>query len=361
MLTATLRSWFTPPALHHSAKFALAGLLSCVFADLLGLRLPYLAVISAVLVMQVYVVDAVDMAVFRIAGTLIGAALGLGRLFLSTGSPFETILLLYAGLALCGVMVYRRPKMSIAAITVATVLLVDPTMPDRYAYALDRVLEIIIGVVCALAVTLFIRPRRALDRLNETTAGFFAAAASGLSLLMDAFVHGQTCLSPDSLAPLDRISRQVYELWAKGLRNEALLYRRRAVWQLDAVLSLQALLEHLHAMFRALEVECGQPVQWIMEPELLRFHESLQRALTALARGEVDPRFSKEMLEAGRVAADRLAELHHLGRTHRLSLAKVTQFFTFYHALGHVARHLIRLHGEPPASAQPAPEESPLA
>jgi uncharacterized membrane protein YccC len=60
----------------HGLKTAFAAVLTYAITTFLNLEFGYWAVISAVIVMQVYVADSVEMCLYRLSGTAAGALLG---------------------------------------------------------------------------------------------------------------------------------------------------------------------------------------------------------------------------------------------------------------------------------------------
>jgi uncharacterized membrane protein YgaE (UPF0421/DUF939 family) len=85
----------------HGFKTALAAVLAYYITAILSLDFGYWAVISAVIVMQVYVADSVEMCFYRFSGTLVGAALGVVVLLVIPKTAFFTGVALFVTVGIC--------------------------------------------------------------------------------------------------------------------------------------------------------------------------------------------------------------------------------------------------------------------
>jgi len=134
---------------------ALATLLSFLFASWLKLAEPFWSVITAAIVARITARGAVWIALYRLLGTLAGAAFGLAVAFArSSGTP-EPILLvvLVVPLALLGVM---RRELRAALIAGIIVFSAAAHLPSPVAPAIARVMEVGLGAVIAALVSIFL-------------------------------------------------------------------------------------------------------------------------------------------------------------------------------------------------------------
>jgi uncharacterized membrane protein YccC len=140
----------------------LATLVSFLIASAMSLAEPFWSVITAAIVARITARGAVRVALFRLLGTLAGAAFGLLLAFArGTGTPESALLvLLVAPLALLGV-IWRELRASlIAGIIVfsAAAHLASPVAP-----ALARIIEVGLGAIVAAIVSIALgaifRPR----------------------------------------------------------------------------------------------------------------------------------------------------------------------------------------------------------
>ncbi len=176
-------SWERQRLLIHAAKTALAAALCWGLARRLGLHDGYWGSISAIIVLQSNVGSTVNASRDRILGTLIGAMLGFSFSLFGT-LPWNYILAVLAAVIVCGLLGLRSSS-RLAGVTITIVMLVEQTGP-RWSLALDRVMEVVLGIVVALAVTTLVFPDRARLRLRDGLAqeflvlgGFFEAILQG--------------------------------------------------------------------------------------------------------------------------------------------------------------------------------------
>jgi uncharacterized membrane protein YccC len=160
-------SWERQRLLIHAAKTALAAGLSWALARRFGLHDGYWGSISAIIVLQSNMGATVSASRDRILGTLIGAALGFS-FSLFGALPWNFVLAVLAAVIVCGLLGLRSSS-RLAGVTIAIVMLVQKAGP-RWELALDRVVEVMLGIVVALAVTTLVLPDRARLRLRDGLA-----------------------------------------------------------------------------------------------------------------------------------------------------------------------------------------------
>jgi uncharacterized membrane protein YccC len=168
----------------HAAKTALAAALCWWIALRLGMHDGYWGSISAIIVLQSNVGATVTASRDRMLGTLIGAVLGFGfSLFGPTLLSY--ILALLVAIVACGLMGLRNSS-RLACVTITIVMLVHKE-GSRWGLALDRVGEVILGIVVALAVTTLVLPDRARLRLRDGLAAEFLALAAFFDAIFEGF------------------------------------------------------------------------------------------------------------------------------------------------------------------------------
>jgi uncharacterized membrane protein YccC len=163
-------SWERQRLLIHAAKTALAAALCWWLAQRFGWRDGYWGPISAIIVLQSDVGSTVNASRDRLLGTLIGAAFGFSFSLLGV-LPWNYILAVLAAMIVCGLLGLRNSS-RLAGVTITIVMLVQKTGP-RWSLALDRVSEVVLGIVVALAVTTLVFPDRARLRLRDGLAQEF--------------------------------------------------------------------------------------------------------------------------------------------------------------------------------------------
>jgi len=141
----------------HAGRTALAATLCWWLALRLGLHDGYWGAISAIIVIQSNVGATIKASRDRILGTIIGA--GFGFLFSLIGQiPWNYIVAVFLAVMVCGLIGFRNSS-RLAGVTVTIVMLVQSGSPKTVA--LDRVIQVVLGIVVALAVTILIFPNHA--------------------------------------------------------------------------------------------------------------------------------------------------------------------------------------------------------
>jgi len=211
-----LISWERQRLLIHAAKTALAAALCWWLALRFGLHDGYWGSISAIIVLQSNVGATVDASRDRILGTLIGAAFGFSFSLFGV-LPWNYILAVIAAVITCGLLGLRSSS-RLAGVTITIVMLVEKTGP-RWSLALDRVSEVMLGIVVALVVTTLVLPDRARLRLRDGLAQEFLVLGSLFEAILQGFLgapaQNLAMLRSDALTML-RTNNQLLE----AARNE---------------------------------------------------------------------------------------------------------------------------------------------
>jgi uncharacterized membrane protein YccC len=122
-----------------------------------------------------------------------------------------------AGVIVCGLLGLRNSS-RLAGVTIAIVMLVQNTGP-RWTLALDRVGQVVLGIVVALAVTVLVLPDRARIRLRDGLAQEFLVLGAFFEAILQGFrgtlSENLPALRKDALAML-RGNNQLLE----AARNE---------------------------------------------------------------------------------------------------------------------------------------------
>ena len=178
-----LLTWERQRLLIHAAKTALAAALCWWLALRFGLHDGYWGAISAIIVLQSNFGATITASRDRILGTLIGAAFGFS--FSLVGSlPWNYILAVFAAVALCGLLGFRSSS-RLAGVTITIVMLVQSS--SHKAIALDRVLQVMLGILVALAVTTLVLPDRARLRLRDGLAQEFLVLSAFFEAILKGF------------------------------------------------------------------------------------------------------------------------------------------------------------------------------
>ena len=139
----------------HALRTTIAASLCWWLATRFGLREGYWGAISAIIVLQSHVGATIQASRDRMLGTLIGAVLGFSCTLLGT-LPWNYILAVFLAVVVCGLLGFRNSS-RLAGVTVTIVMLVQSNSPRTVA--LDRVLQVVLGIMVALVVTFLVFPR----------------------------------------------------------------------------------------------------------------------------------------------------------------------------------------------------------
>lgn len=171
--------------LRLAVRITTAGVAAYVAGHLLALEQTQWAVLTAVIVMQANVGASIKAMLDRFVGTLGGAVWGVAvSLNLRHGVSMPLWLALTIGVAPLAVLTAFKPTYRVAPIT-AVILLLTPTLQAAgpVQTALQRLLEIGVGSVIALIVSLFVLPARAHGAVAAAVSQALKAMAELTSVL----------------------------------------------------------------------------------------------------------------------------------------------------------------------------------
>ena len=182
---AGLLTWERRRLLIHAAKTALAAALCWWLALRFGLHDGYWGAISAIIVLQSNFGATITASRDRILGTLIGAHLRVCIFATSGVLPWNYILAVFLAVVVCGLLGLRSSS-RLAGVTITIVMLVQKTGTHR-SVALDRVGEVVLGIVVALAVSTLVFPDRARLRLRDGLAQEFLVLGAFFEAILQGF------------------------------------------------------------------------------------------------------------------------------------------------------------------------------
>ena len=326
--------------LRHGVKTGLASLMAFVLAGAIGLEYGYWAALSAVIVMQISVADSLQMCWYRFSGTAVGAVIGMTVMLIFPDTPLGTCAALFVSAGFCAYMTRYNARYRMAAITSTIVLLASLGHDGRMGFALERVVEIALGVVCAFGVSVTLWPLRASNALNERLREHFETCAALYSTIVEAFLDNQRSLDPELLDAFAAEVGQNRPRFLKVVRHERLVYREDTRELGRKVETLRLCTRNMGAMLHSLNDTPPPGRKLVMTPELQRIAEATADAMRAV--GEDTPLHPLPLTEAIEQAENRLAHVRTEGVTAALPTRELMQFYSFFHTLRFTALDLLR-------------------
>jgi uncharacterized membrane protein YgaE (UPF0421/DUF939 family) len=150
-------------------KTGIAAVICVWLGNLLHLEHAYWAAVSAIVVMANDATITFSACRDRIIGTGIGAFLAWGAAYLWHGHYLVYGLAVALCIFLCSLLTFEKAG-RLAAVTLSIVVLVDMASGPAWA-AFSRFLEVALGIVVALIVTLVVFPTHAEKREVQATEG----------------------------------------------------------------------------------------------------------------------------------------------------------------------------------------------
>jgi uncharacterized membrane protein YccC len=138
-----------------------AAALSLIIGEALALPQSYWAVITALIIVQGSLGGTLTAGLDRLVGTLAGAALGAAAALAREFWDAPQVLLLLLAVAPVTPLAAIRPSFRVAPVTAAIVLLATPGDASPITSAMLRVVEIALGTIIGIVVSMLVLPSRA--------------------------------------------------------------------------------------------------------------------------------------------------------------------------------------------------------
>lgn len=170
----------------HAIRVSVAVGTAFACGALFHLPQAYWAVFTAVIVVQTSVGGTITASMERLAGTVVGAAIGAAAAYVRASTVVGEGLTLSLAIAIAAFAAAVRPSLRVAPVTAAIVLVGGvTTRMDPVVAAAWRVVEIFLGSAIGVAATLLIFPARARKAIAERAAQMMAQ----MSRLLELFVQ----------------------------------------------------------------------------------------------------------------------------------------------------------------------------
>ena len=176
--------------LRHALRVGVAAIISLYIVHLLNLTQGYWTILTAVLVVQSSVGGSMKFAIDRMIGTIGGAVYGaIVAAFMPHDHGTAQYIALLIGVMPPALLAAINPSFRITPVTVVIVLFSTAAQHiDVFTYAIDRVLEIGLGSILGLAVSLLVLPTRAHGIIIDQAAAILGLYAG----LLDVLPNGAT-------------------------------------------------------------------------------------------------------------------------------------------------------------------------
>jgi len=328
-------------------RMAVAGLLSFAVAHLFAVAQAYWAVVTAVVVMQANVGGSLKAMLDRFSGTLAGAAWGAAvTLALPHGDVLSAGVALAAALVPLTLLVAFRPAYRVAPVTAAIVLLANLGSDAVVQAALDRVFEIGIGSVVALAVALTVSPVRAHHALAADAGGALSTMARLVATLL------ADLSAPCDPAVVHTLNGGVRAAVERATATAAEVARERRLYLSDApdpeplVRAVRRVSSDLVIISRALATPLPETVRDHLATPTTGVAAALAERINSLAGALTDKAVvapSAPTDAAFRDYAKAIAEMRREGLTRVLADGDVERVFGLYFGLEELRRNLDEL------------------
>jgi uncharacterized membrane protein YccC len=334
--------------LRLALRVTVAAVVTFAVSEALNLPLVLWTVLTAVIVTQLSVGRSVKATINYFIGTLGGAIYsGFVAVLIPYSDGMSMLIVLAVTLAPLALLAALKPSFSVAPFT-AVMVLIAPSLlhVGPIESAVYRVLEVALGGIIALLVSVFVFPARAHNLAIEAAADALDQMADALRALLAGFTRG---LTPADLHRIqDGIGHAMSALSGIGdeARRERLAYLAPEPDLRPLLRTLLRLRHDLVMIGRAVAVSLPDELQARLETRLARVSTTaiayLRGCGTALRARRGPP-----TLDAVEAALDGYAEeivaLRRDGSTRSLSIDDVERFFTLGFAFEQVHRDLCDL------------------
>lgn len=171
--------------LERAFKLGLAAGIATWVARLAHLRLPWFAALAAIVTTEITIRSSIRSGRDGVLGAAVGATTGLGVALVAKGQVWAVVLVVFADLALLGLIGLTTAGRQ-AAIVASVIVLLPVETISTPEFAWMRFVETVIGVGSALAVNLVVFPPRARRGVRLRLGDAFAALATMYRLVVAA-------------------------------------------------------------------------------------------------------------------------------------------------------------------------------
>lgn len=151
----------TSRKMQQSIQTMVAAVVAYLVATYFALPQGYWSVMTAILVVQASIGASLGLAFDRLLATLLGAVVAAALVAIFGHAPGVSVILLAVSVLALSYVATFRGSLRLASVTAAIVILSDPHLGSPMLAAANRVAEIAIGAIIAVATSLLLFPSRA--------------------------------------------------------------------------------------------------------------------------------------------------------------------------------------------------------
>jgi len=328
----------------QSVKTAVAGVASLYAAKLCKLPEDYWASISALIVMQSNLGATVSASWTRLAGTAVGAVVGLAFMVVWGANVTAFGVAVAIAFYICSVLKLAESQ-RLATVTVAILMLIGRTS-SPWTIALHRFLEVSIGILVAMVISLVLWPSRAREALRKG----IGEALTEIEEMYLAVSRGYRTGEPPEIETL-RARLDDLLLRNRSLLQHATFERVTAAEQHEF---LALLMDHVDRIFDAvvaveLATRAGVEDTYVRnsQPQLERLERQISMAFEWLAPAIVTWRFDRAFPDLAAAVAEldeKAVALRRAGTSRTYELEELLRFYGFVLSLKNLAKELDLAH-----------------
>lgn len=330
-----------------AVRFMVAGTVALALAQLLALPQGYWSVMTAIIVIQGNVGGSLKAAWDRLLGTMFGAVAGLIAVTLMPPTPLGKAASFLLALLPTSMAAAANPAYRIAPITAVMLMMSTQSTLSPIELGIDRILEIALGGLVGLAVSLTVLPARAHRDLRQA----LQESLRGLADAIEPMLLGLSGARDDVL--IRSLHRRVRTTLNKAdtLADEARRERLARLTEERDPDALVAVTRRLQTNLLLLGRATARPLPEVLQQELLPkirlAGDSLRSDFLAVAesvtkRGQPPDLFAVE--DALGLLNQALVTLREQGGMHDLSVDEIQGLFALAFALGQFRRDVVDLH-----------------
>jgi len=334
----------SPIHIKHAVKTALAAITTYALTVLFGLPQGYWAVISVIIVMQTNLGGSYQAGINRIIGTAVGALMGAGCLELFGSGAIALGLGVGLTILVCAYFIHLHESFRMAGLTATIIILLSTQDGQFIDYAVFRFLEIGLGVVVALAFSMFVWPSRAGRHLRNGVVQVLHDEAALYSILLSCRISPD-CDEQDETATLLQLetARDKNQDLLEEAKKEPSGFSKQDHITISLYNFTERIAEHLLSMELAVHHDELESLHGMVARDMDMLAQTTITVMTRVALGIAQERDPGPIDDLKRAVANAEDSLGRLRRQHVLpsyDLESVMRFFSYYYNMREIAVEL---------------------